>query len=47
MILPLIAVTRYGVIARKERYLERKFGEKYRRCKASARRKFSGSRPWR
>lgn len=37
--LPLIAVIRYGVIAREERYLERKFGEEYLRYKASARRR--------
>jgi protein-S-isoprenylcysteine O-methyltransferase Ste14 len=38
LLLPLIAVIRYGVIAREERYLERKFGEEYLRYKASARR---------
>ena len=38
LLLPLIAVIRYGVIAREERYLERKFGEEYLRYKASVRR---------
>ena len=30
MILPAVLVIRYGVIARKERYMEKKFGEEYR-----------------
>jgi protein-S-isoprenylcysteine O-methyltransferase Ste14 len=30
MLLPWAVVMRFGVIAREERYLERKFGEDYR-----------------
>lgn len=35
---PLMAVLRYGVIAREERYLEAKFGDDYRAYKARVRR---------
>ncbi len=35
---PLLAVMHFGVIAREERYLERKFGDEYRRYKAKVRR---------
>jgi protein-S-isoprenylcysteine O-methyltransferase Ste14 len=35
---PLLVVMHYGVIAREERYLERKFGDEYRRYKAKVRR---------
>lgn len=38
LLLPLLVVMRYGVIAREERYLERKFGETYRRYKATVHR---------
>ncbi len=36
--IPLLAVMRYGVIVREERYLERKFGDTYVRYKVSVRR---------
>ena len=36
--LPAVALVRYGVIAREERYLEAKFGDPYVRYKAAARR---------
>ena len=36
--IPALAVIRYGVIAREERYLERKFGETYLNYKNSVRR---------
>ncbi len=35
---PFVALLRYAVIAKEEAYLERKFGEEYRRYKASVRR---------
>jgi len=38
MLVPTLVVMRYGVIAREERYLESKFGDDYRRYKASVRR---------
>ena len=38
LLVPLMAVIRYGVIAREERYLAAKFGDEYRRYQASVRR---------
>ena len=38
LLLPILAVMRYGVIAREERYLEAKFGDDYRAYKARVRR---------
>lgn len=38
LLIPTLAVIRYGVIAREEEYLERKFGEDYRRYRNSVRR---------
>ncbi len=35
---PLLAIIRYGVVAREERYLEQKFGEAYVRYRKSVRR---------
>ncbi len=38
LLAPVLVVIRYGVIVREERYLEAKFGDGYRRYKASVRR---------
>jgi protein-S-isoprenylcysteine O-methyltransferase Ste14 len=38
LLVPALLVIRYGVIAREERYLERKFGDAYLRYKGSVRR---------
>ncbi len=38
LLAPLLIVMHYGVIIREERYLERKFGDDYRRYKSSTRR---------
>lgn len=38
LLVPVLVVIRYGVIAREERYLERKFGQEYLSYKASVRR---------
>ena len=38
LLLPVLAVIRYGVVAREERYLERKFGEEYLSYRRSVRR---------
>jgi protein-S-isoprenylcysteine O-methyltransferase Ste14 len=38
LLVPLLVVVRYGVIAREEAYLERKFGDAYRNYAASVRR---------
>ena len=38
MLVPFALVIRYGVVAREEAYLERRFGDDYRRYRASVRR---------
>jgi protein-S-isoprenylcysteine O-methyltransferase Ste14 len=38
LVLPLAIIMRYGVVAREEAYLERRFGDAYRAYKASVRR---------
>ena len=38
MVIPVLIIMNQGVIAREERYLERKFGDDYRRFKQSVRR---------
>ena len=38
LLVPLLAVVHYGVVLREERYLERKFGDPYRRYKSAVRR---------
>jgi len=38
LLVPLLVVLHYGVIAREERYLERKFADAYRRYKSTTRR---------
>jgi protein-S-isoprenylcysteine O-methyltransferase Ste14 len=38
LMLPLAITIRYGVVAREEAYLERRFGDAYRDCKARVRR---------
>ncbi len=38
LLIPILAIMRYGVIAREEIYLEAKFGDDYRAFKASVRR---------
>ena len=38
LLLPLLAVVRWGIIGREERYLEAKFGESYRAYRARVRR---------
>jgi protein-S-isoprenylcysteine O-methyltransferase Ste14 len=38
LVLPLVIILRYGVVAREETYLERRFGDAYRYYKARVRR---------
>ena len=38
LLAPVLLVVRYGVIAREERYLERKFGDEYTKYRRTARR---------
>jgi len=38
MLVPFALVIRYGVVAREEAYLERKFGDVYRGCRSRVRR---------
>lgn len=38
LLIAVLVVVRWGIIAREERYLERKFGDEYRRYKARVRR---------
>ena len=38
MLVPFALVIRYGVVAREEAYLARRFGDDYRRYRASVRR---------
>ncbi|MBC7811135.1 MAG: isoprenylcysteine carboxylmethyltransferase family protein [Burkholderiales bacterium] len=38
LLIPVLLVVNYGIIMREERYLERKFGDEYRRYKQSVRR---------
>ena len=40
ILIPLLIVVHYGVVLREERYLERKFGDDYRRYKFAVRRWF-------